>query len=50
VKRELLGLYLQKNSFFGTINIYSVYNIQDYNFACDFVSVRNLVSDTMGGT
>jgi hypothetical protein len=25
-------------------------NIQDYNFACDFVWVRNLVSDTKGGT
>jgi hypothetical protein len=25
-------------------------NIQDYNIACDFVLVRNLVSDTKGGT
>jgi hypothetical protein len=25
-------------------------NIQDYNCACDFVWVRNLVSDTKGGT
>jgi hypothetical protein len=25
-------------------------NIQEYNFACDFVWVRNLVSDTKGGT
>jgi hypothetical protein len=25
-------------------------NIQDYNFVCDFVWVRNLVSDTKGGT
>jgi hypothetical protein len=25
-------------------------NIQDYNFACDFVWVRNLVSDTKGGS
>jgi hypothetical protein len=25
-------------------------NIQDYNFAYDFVWVRNLVSDTKGGT
>jgi hypothetical protein len=25
-------------------------NIQDYNFACDFVWVRNLVSDTKRGT
>jgi hypothetical protein len=24
--------------------------IQDYNFACDFVGVRNLVSDTKGRT
>jgi hypothetical protein len=27
-----------------------VENIQDYNFACDFVWVRNLVSDIKGGT
>jgi hypothetical protein len=25
-------------------------NIQDYNFACDFVWLRNLVSDTKGET
>jgi hypothetical protein len=25
-------------------------NIHDYNFACDFIWVGNLVSDTKGGT
>jgi hypothetical protein len=29
---------------------YYTYSIQDYNFACGFVWVPNLVSDTTGGT
>jgi hypothetical protein len=42
--------HLQKNSFFGKLYVILNENMQDYDFACGFVWMRNLSSDIKGGT
>jgi hypothetical protein len=53
IKRRLSSVMLaniQSRVFPSFVNEFKNENIQDYNFACDFVWVRNLVSGTKGGT
>jgi hypothetical protein len=41
---------IQSSVFPSVVKKSKIENIQDYNFACGFLWVRNLVSDTKGGT
>jgi hypothetical protein len=41
---------LEPSVFPSVVKRYKNENLQGYNFACGFVWVRNLVSDTKGGT
>jgi hypothetical protein len=44
----LLPFNPEPSVFLSVVKISRNENIQDYNFACSFVWVRNLVSDTRG--